>query len=156
MSCLCKLSGHRWADCKCVRCGEVRDEAHDWNGCTCKVCGKTRDREHRFRGGRCEVCGKTLNAARMAEDIRGRYAEWKVENRRSRGYVNRREADEFAFGLVSQAQCALEKHEADVVLLAWLQALAFDGSLMARRLSSLDKPVEKRPLAVELHTPIPV
>ena len=63
----CKLLGHKWDGCKCVRCSAVRDEQHKWNGCKCTRCGQIRDEGHRYtalrnQGGcasRCEVCGKT-------------------------------------------------------------------------------------------------
>lgn len=74
----CKKTGHLWNGCKCVRCGEIRDEKHRfdirgkdghgcsicrqktephvWDGCTCKVCGAV---EHVYdEEGFCIHCGQ--------------------------------------------------------------------------------------------------
>ena len=52
MNLICKFSGHKWHGCKCLRCGEVRDQFHLWNMChgRCPVCGKTRPPEHSWNG----------------------------------------------------------------------------------------------------------
>lgn len=87
MGLICKLLGHRWEGCHCVRCGETRAEGHqwveaegkcehtcavcgitetvlcDWFHCRCKRCGTVRDDHHLWlKKSACEqvcrVCGK--------------------------------------------------------------------------------------------------
>ncbi len=88
MGLACKITGHKWNGCVCVRCGERRDEGHsyqldaersarsgqcvvvcsicgaskshphEWSGCTCLRCGARRDEEHLWQGCRCAACGK--------------------------------------------------------------------------------------------------
>ncbi len=58
MNILCKMGMHKWQNCKCGRCGTVRDENHDFVHCKCSVCGKVRNQGHRYIGCRCTVCGK--------------------------------------------------------------------------------------------------
>ena len=57
------LFGHRWNDCKCTRCGKVRDEQHDWDLCKgkCKRCGKSCEVKHNWNYCTCTVCGKRRN-----------------------------------------------------------------------------------------------
>ena len=56
---ICKIKGHNWQGCKCLRCGEKRDEEHIWSGCKCTVCGKERDKEHSWVGIDCQACVKS-------------------------------------------------------------------------------------------------
>ena len=66
MSMLCKMVGHKWKNCKCARCGELRDEDHLWVGCLCYSCGKIRNEGHRWKNlsgnsglciRKCTLCG---------------------------------------------------------------------------------------------------
>jgi hypothetical protein len=57
MGLLC-LFGHIWNGCKCIMCGELRNEEHSWNGCLCTQCGKHRNEEHNWNGCQCTKCGK--------------------------------------------------------------------------------------------------
>ncbi len=60
------LFGHKWDGCRCVRCGEIRDEGHNYTHfrpsntgkCvgTCK-CGKKQELEHEWVGEKCARCG---------------------------------------------------------------------------------------------------
>jgi hypothetical protein len=79
----CRLFGHKWSGCICVKCGEVRDEGHDynlcagrcktcgkpcavehdWDGCKCVKCGKVRDEAHKWEGCKCAKCGKVRDKA---------------------------------------------------------------------------------------------
>ena len=65
----CKITGHKWNGCKCIRCGQKRDIEHDWNGCTCRVCGKKRYKEHIWKQAKndclmvCSVCGISRKTA---------------------------------------------------------------------------------------------
>lgn len=54
------LFGHKWNGCKCVRCGETRDEQHDYHLCMgrCIRCGKTQVEQHDWNGCKCKRCGK--------------------------------------------------------------------------------------------------
>jgi len=58
----CKIFGHKWQYCQCVRCGATRDQNHEWNGCRCLRCGAGRDENHAWDGCRCAVCGRQRNA----------------------------------------------------------------------------------------------
>lgn len=88
MGLACKISGHKWNGCTCMRCGERRDEGHmfllaaakegqarqctmachicgatrpaehDWRGCRCTRCDATRDQDHDWNGCLCALCGK--------------------------------------------------------------------------------------------------
>ena len=84
MNLLCKMTGHKWDRCKCVRCGETRDEGHEWLGCKCLICGRTRDEEHRwtYPGGntklcvrKCSRCGKTEKRQHRMENVPGKCYE---------------------------------------------------------------------------------
>ena len=55
---LCRIFGHKWEQCRCRRCGAVRDADHQWNGCVCRICGKKRDEAHDWNGCKCRKCGK--------------------------------------------------------------------------------------------------
>ena len=57
------LFGHKWNDCKCSKCGKVRDEQHDWDMCKgkCKICGKVRTEQHDWDGCKCSKCGQGRN-----------------------------------------------------------------------------------------------
>lgn len=62
MNIICKLFGHKWEHCRCLRCSKIQDEnhfwikevcsicnkkcSHDWNGCRCRICRKVRDEGH--------------------------------------------------------------------------------------------------------------
>ena len=65
----CKITGHKWNGCKCIRCGQKRDIEHDWTGCTCRVCGKKRYKEHIWKQAKndclmvCSVCGISRKTA---------------------------------------------------------------------------------------------
>ena len=73
MGLACKISGHKWDGCTCLRCGEHRDEEHKWafmarestdaKQCRekCTVCGKMRDAEHDWDGCTCTRCGAWRN-----------------------------------------------------------------------------------------------
>lgn len=72
----CKLGIHKWNGCKCVRCGERRDEGHDWQlvvldvlkptvfgqahrkqcRMQCSICGLTKYTEHDWDGCKCTRC----------------------------------------------------------------------------------------------------
>ena len=69
MNLLCKMFGHSWDHCKCVRCGEIRDEDHEWFGCRCINCGKTRDEGHiwNYTGGNTKLCVRTCSRCHKAE-----------------------------------------------------------------------------------------
>lgn len=62
MDCLFK---HRWTNCKCERCGKIRDNEHDFRAIDgiceekCVICGKTHEIEHQWEGCRCKRCGQT-------------------------------------------------------------------------------------------------
>lgn len=64
MGFLCKVIGHRWAGCRCVRCGATRQEGHQWveaeGRCehTCSVCGLTEAVPHEWFHCRCKRCGE--------------------------------------------------------------------------------------------------
>ena len=84
MNLLCKMTGHKWDRCKCVRCGETRDEGHEWLGCKCLICGRTRDEDHRwtYPGGntklcvrKCSRCGKTEKRQHRMENVPGKCYE---------------------------------------------------------------------------------
>ena len=86
----CKKNGHLWNGCKCVRCGEMRDEGHHWRGgndklhfcttcrksephvwvgCTCKVCGAV---EHEYdEDGFCIHCGQ----GKVVDRYPGKYTQ---------------------------------------------------------------------------------
>jgi HEAT repeat protein len=57
------LFGHNWDSCKCVRCGQTRDQYHDWKSdCEiCSKCGHTRSAKHDWSNDceRCSGCGQT-------------------------------------------------------------------------------------------------
>ena len=73
------LFSHKWVGCKCLKCGNLRDEQHiwnlckgecyvcgkkcdiqhDWSGCKCSKCGATRDEQHDWDGCKCSICGMT-------------------------------------------------------------------------------------------------
>jgi hypothetical protein len=75
----CALGFHAWNGCKCIKCGQTRDESHDWkldcekcaecgatrqkahvwDGCKCSGCGKTQDEEHAWNGCKCIKCEQT-------------------------------------------------------------------------------------------------
>ena len=63
MGFICKIFGHKWNGCKCVKCGTTRDDGHNWlivkGKCIekCSICGKERSVEHKWNGCRCERCG---------------------------------------------------------------------------------------------------
>ena len=63
MGWMCKLLGHRWAGCRCARCGETRTEGHRWveaeNRCehTCEVCGATEVVPCEWFHCQCKRCG---------------------------------------------------------------------------------------------------
>jgi hypothetical protein len=40
MSLSCKIFGHKWNGCKCLKCREIRDEQHDWIDFKCSRCNK--------------------------------------------------------------------------------------------------------------------
>ena len=67
----CIFNGHKWENCKCIRCGKQQDKdhkfilasnsckekceicekertAHHWKDCKCDICGMKRDEGHRF------------------------------------------------------------------------------------------------------------
>lgn len=76
------LFGHQWNDCKCQRCGAIRDEGHKWvlldNKCTekCSFCGKERSIEHQWNGKNCERCGKLRDKPRLRSfgtEVKGKY-----------------------------------------------------------------------------------
>ncbi len=55
-------NGHYWNGCKCVRCGEIRDEGHQFDikgqdGHVCKICRKSEP--HVWDGCICKACGET-------------------------------------------------------------------------------------------------
>jgi len=60
---LCKLLGHRWDGCRCVRCGQTNDKGHRWvetdGKCerACSVCGRTETVPCTWFHCRCERCG---------------------------------------------------------------------------------------------------
>lgn len=71
----CRLGRHAWQDCKCMRCGLIRDDSHRFRSqgvtsttpgpeqCVCQVCGKVNERApenaHAWAGGCvCKRCGK--------------------------------------------------------------------------------------------------
>ncbi len=78
MGLICRLFGHKWNGCICIRCKQERNEGHnwnlcigycricglhqpeqhDWNGCKCSRCGLTRDIEHSWENCKCKICGK--------------------------------------------------------------------------------------------------
>lgn len=64
MGLICKLLGHRFVHCRCVRCGQTRDAQHLWETAegrcehTCSVCGKTEAIPHEWYHCRCKRCGK--------------------------------------------------------------------------------------------------
>ena len=59
----CKIFGHKWNGCKCIKCGVRRDEGHNYliaeGKCVekCSICGKERTIEHEWNGGKCKRCG---------------------------------------------------------------------------------------------------
>ncbi len=77
MNLICKLFGHKWLRCICLRCHEKRDEnhqwgvdkescicvlcgarrEHEWDHCKCKICGRLRDEDHDWDGCTCRKCG---------------------------------------------------------------------------------------------------
>ena len=57
----CKIFGHKWDWCKCLKCGEFRNEQHEWNGCKCTKCGRTRLEQHEWNGCICTKCGSKRN-----------------------------------------------------------------------------------------------
>ena len=67
MSWICKLLGHRWRGCRCVRCGRTREQGHRYveaeDRCehTCETCGKTEPVPHDWYGCRCARCGEVRN-----------------------------------------------------------------------------------------------
>ena len=87
MSFWCKVLGHRWDACRCIRCGTQREEGHrwslaegiceqqcqvcgkeeavacQWHHCACKHCGSLRDKHHDWMDTSsceqvCRICGK--------------------------------------------------------------------------------------------------
>ena len=79
MSLACKISGHRWDGCTCIRCNKVRDADHKWNGCTCVRCGKVREEGHvlarivafseRGHYRACSICGRTKFEAHSGQPL---------------------------------------------------------------------------------------
>lgn len=53
MTIICKIAGHVWEGCKCIRCGALQDNFHLWRGCNCTKCGVTR---HDWQGCICRRC----------------------------------------------------------------------------------------------------
>ena len=90
---------HNWNGCKCLRCGNTREEDHDWSkdcekcaicGKTrdnkhawstdcekskCSACGKTRDQNHHWQGDSCSKCGKKSNDDLLKASERGIFSE---------------------------------------------------------------------------------
>ena len=68
MGLACKISGHKWNGCTCIRCGEHRNEGHDFHllegDChrKCSICGATRSVDHDWDGCMCEHCGAKRNS----------------------------------------------------------------------------------------------
>lgn len=87
MSFWCKVLGHRWEACRCIRCGAERDRNHrfepmegkcvqkctvcekeqplscQWHHCACSRCGNVRDEDHDWMYTTeceqiCRICGK--------------------------------------------------------------------------------------------------
>ena len=56
----CLVGWHGWqGQCKCQRCGLVRDANHPWQGCVCQMCGATR---HQTQGAcACVKCGEIVH-----------------------------------------------------------------------------------------------
>lgn len=75
---LCKLLGHKWQYCVCLRCRETCHEwqdgctchkceevnyfKHKWNGCTCKICKFVKDEGHNWEHCVCKICGAKRDA----------------------------------------------------------------------------------------------
>lgn len=63
MNLLCRLLGHKWVGCKCVYCGQLRNEGHQWQSvpakCSkfCAVCGSEYTIPHEWNGCICNNCG---------------------------------------------------------------------------------------------------
>lgn len=72
MSGLCKLLGHKWKGCVCVRCGQSRNKEHIWQFSAfassrihpiqcrekCELCGVVRDANHKWDDCVCSGCGR--------------------------------------------------------------------------------------------------
>lgn len=92
------LFGHKWDGCRCVRCGEIRDEGHNYTHfrpsntgkCvgTCK-CGKKQELEHDWVGGKCARCGlrwdDTYEYAISMMDEKNYYEAYKCFERIEKG-----------------------------------------------------------------------
>jgi len=74
-SILCKISGHKWDGCKCMRCRETRDEGHSYEAVPgkcqekCSKCGQIRDIEHRWNGCKCTRCGEERDEGHSYEAV---------------------------------------------------------------------------------------
>ncbi len=55
---LCRVIPHKWNNCRCARCGSLRDEGHTWDGCTCTTCASSIDFGHKWASGVCQKCGR--------------------------------------------------------------------------------------------------
>ena len=67
MGLICKLLGHRYEGCHCVRCGALHPQGHQWveaeGKCehTCARCGLTEALPHDWFHCRCKRCGEQRN-----------------------------------------------------------------------------------------------
>ena len=60
---VCKIIGHSWINCTCLRCKRIRNEQHDWDGCQCRRCKQVRNEQHDWSSvnGRCRRCDRYCN-----------------------------------------------------------------------------------------------
>lgn len=65
MALLCRVLGHKWNGCQCLRCGVQRETGHllelEEGRCVnvCAVCGKREDAPHQWHHCACAHCGET-------------------------------------------------------------------------------------------------
>ncbi len=76
MGLTCKIFGHKWRNCWCVRCGAYRDVDHEWNGCKCEICGTVSNERHTWEKSKtekctevCASCGRTRSTGHDWEQI---------------------------------------------------------------------------------------
>ena len=75
----CKISGHHWNGCQCIRCGEKRDEGHEYQivegKCEqkCTICGKAETLPHQWNGNLCSHCGASKGIADTVQDFAGKH-----------------------------------------------------------------------------------
>lgn len=62
MNVKCKFGFHQWDNCKCTKCGKIRNKQHNFSmDCEkCSNCGSTTKNQHNWNYCKCIKCGKII------------------------------------------------------------------------------------------------